>query len=162
MCYTLYISVSKFCALAFVRIRARLYMISRAQNRKNSFQNSHVSANWIWRKLNVTYCSNWDEMVCVFCFQNEFPTLEIPHSKFKKAAISKIFFLFCTPSCITLGRTIFQKLLHWSYFANFPNIAWIAWFPNRTASTGQPAFCTVWPEKNLCISFRLPPPKKFL
>ena len=90
-------------------------------------------------------------MVCVFCFQNEFPTLEIPHSKFKKAATSKIFFLFCTPSCITLGRTIFQKLLHWSYFANFPNIAWIAWFPNRTASTGQRAFCTVWPEK-ICAS----------
>ena len=137
-------------------------MISRAQNRKNSFQNSHVSANWIWRKVMLHFAAtDWDEMVCVFCFQNEFPILEIPHLKFKKAAISKIFFLFCTPSCITLGRTIFQKLLHCTYFANFPNIAWIAWFPNRTASTGQPAFCTVWPEKkHPCISFRFPFPKK--
>ena len=41
----------------------------------------------------------------VFLFSFEFPALEVPHSKFKKAAISKSFFLFSTLSYIILSKT---------------------------------------------------------
>ena len=46
-----------------------------------------------------------DMRLFVFLFSFEFPALEVPHSKFKKAAISKKKFLFRTLSYITLKKT---------------------------------------------------------
>ena len=59
----------------------------------------------------IVICSIWDISIICFCGALNFPLLGIPHSKFKKATVSKYYFLFCTLSYITLELILYKKIL---------------------------------------------------
>ena len=107
-------SLRRFCINCLKRAYLSAHSMSRViydriGNREICFEiSTFLPIEWHKKsgkiQSNVTLPGNWYVFVWVL-FSFEFPTLEDCRSKFKKATMSKYFFLFCTLSYVTLKIT---------------------------------------------------------